>query len=223
MILITGTNDQKIDDLRRELLLAGMISEKTTLSDLATALAQTPCVYAVLHIVDENRPALENTVFFAKHAYPKIAHVVLFSDECATDAYEGSCFDFVFPLSVRVKTLCAQITGFCIASMGINLSLRMVGALRYRLFEKDFMMLLKHFSFSDSYTALLLALMEAYPHAIESKRLMHLAFLPLGHTSRTNVSHAVKSINDRFFAAGLMTNREPLIYYDHEKGYFLRS
>ena len=222
MILITGTNDRKIAALRRDLLHVGLISEKTTLGALATRLSDRPQPFAVLHIVEKRRPALENVVLFAKHMQAKTVHGVLLADE-STELGNADSFDFVLPLSVKPKKLAEMLVHSAISVAHVNPSEQMAGALRYRLFEKEFLILMKHFSFSDTYTALLCALMESYPQGLTNQELMRLAFLPLGRRARTNVSHAVDAINRRFFEEGLAKNGMPLICYDCAKGYFLRS
>ena len=223
MIFVTGTNDRKIAELRRELLHVGLISQKTTLSALASHLSENPHVLAVLHIVEKRRPALENVALLVKHLYPHVMQGVLSANDGAVNFLCAEKFDFVLPRSVKSKKLCEQIVFSAISQLKIDPSEKSAGALRFRLFEKEFSMALKHLSFSETYTAVLVSLMEAYPHALKASELMHLAFLPLGHSSRTNVSHAIEAINRRFSEAGLLRNGRPLIAYEYGKGYFLRS
>ena len=223
MILVTGTNQHQITALRRQLLHGGIISEKSTFNTLISHLSSYPHTFAVLHIVEKRRPFLHNLILLAKHLYPNVLHGVLLMEGCEIDAVSENVFDFVLPISVKPKKLCEVIVHSAIAYRGINPSELMAGSLRYRLFEKDFSLVLKRFSFSDAYTAVLLALMEVYPQGLSSQSLMHFAFLPLGHRSRTNVSHAIDAINRRFSQAGVTRDTNPLICYDREKGYFLRS
>ena len=222
MVLITGTNDRTIADLRCALLRVGLISEKTTLNTLCTHLADRPHTFAVLHIIEKRRPSLAPAVLLARHRFGNVVHGALLTDGCAPDAVGKDNCDFLLPLSIAPKKLCETVVHTAISSVRRNPSEIMVGALKYRLFQKDFGILLKRFSFSDSYTALLCALMEAAPYGLSSHELMRLAFLPLGHCARTNVSHAIETINRHYFAAGFSQNGNPLIDYDHEKGYFLR-
>ena len=102
MILITGTNNSQINTLRRELLHVGLISEKTTLSALCSRLALCPYAFAVLHIVEKHRPALENVILLAKHLYPHAVHGVLYLDDCDGANFCAKSFDFVLPLSVSL-------------------------------------------------------------------------------------------------------------------------
>lgn len=223
MVLITGTNDQLIAALRRDLLHIGLISEKTTLSALCTRLRESPHVFAVLHIVEKHRPSLVPVTELARVQYGKVVHGVLTVANCPSDAVCSDDFDFVLPLTSRAKILCEQLVLAAISRAGFDPSDTIVGPLRYRLFQKEFLIVLKHFAFSDSYTALLCALMEAYPQGLSRDELMRIAFQSLGRRSRSNVSHAVDAINRRFFEAGLAGNGMPLICFDYEKGYFLRS
>ena len=223
MILVTGTNDRQIAEVRRALLHVGLISERVTLSSLCLRLSERSDVYTVLHILEKRRPALEGVTFLAKRLFPRTLHGVLLLEECDAAFLRRDAFSFVLPFGVKPKRLAEAIVLSCISKAQTNPSEVMAGALCYRLFEKEFSMVLKHFSFSDTHTALLLALMEAYPHGLSQNALMRIAFLPLGLRSRSNVSHAVLSINRRFFEAGLARNGAPLICFDRAKGYFLRS
>ena len=223
MILVTGTNDRLITDVRRRLLRVGLISEKTTLSALYTHLRENPKVFAVLHIIEKRRPALLSVTELVSKQCAPVVQGVLLTDECPPDAVLPDKFDFVLPLSSKDKILCERIVFYAIFRIGIDPSEQIVGSIRYRLMEKEFLILLKRFSFTETHTAMLVALMEAYPDGLSRDELLKVAFLPYGRRSRSNVSHAVEAFNRRFFEAGLTGRCAPLICFTREKGYFLRS
>ena len=141
MILVTGQTDSLIAEVRRKLLHVGFISEKATLSNLFARLQKEPKVFAVLHIIDKRRPALLNVIELIGKQCAPVVHGILKTENCPDDAVSPDDFDFVLPFSAKDKALCERIVFSAIFRIGMNPAEQIAGSLRYRLLEKDFLIL----------------------------------------------------------------------------------